>query len=134
MDDLQQLSRAEAGRLALREESVRPEELIRQVAGRLAPVFDAKGITVEIEVRKGRLEVLADPDRLAQVLTNLFSNALRHTPAGDRVTAEAEPHKGQVLFRISDSGEGIAPSTCRTSSSGSTGPTGPARGEKGGQD
>jgi two-component system sensor histidine kinase BaeS len=108
VDDLQQLSRVEAGRLALWEGSVGPEEAIRQVAARLAPLFDAKGITLKIEIRKGLLPVLADPDRLAQVLTNLLSNALRHTLAGGRVTAEAEPRKGRVLFRISDTGEGIA--------------------------
>lgn len=108
VDDLQQLSRAEAGRLTLREERVRPQEAIRQVAGRLAPLFDAKGITLKIEIREGLSPVLADRDRLAQVLTNLLSNALRHTPAGGVVTAEAGPRKGRVLFRISDTGEGIA--------------------------
>jgi len=108
VDDLQQLARAETGRLALREESVSPQDAIRQVAAGLTPLFDARGITLKIESRKGMLPVLADPDRLAQVLTNLLSNALRHTPAGGRVTAEAEPRKDHVLFRISDTGEGIA--------------------------
>lgn len=108
VDDLQHLSRAEAGRLALREERVMPHEAIRKVVGRLAPLFDAKGVTLKIEVRKRPPQVLADPDRLAQVLTNLLSNALRHTPPGGSVTAEAEPRKDRALFRISDSGEGIA--------------------------
>ena len=109
VDDLQQLSRAETGRLALREERVRPEEAIRQVGGRLFPIFDARGVTLKIDVQTGPPPVLADPDRLAQVLTNLLSNALRHTPPGGSVTAEAEPRRGQVLFRIADTGEGIAP-------------------------
>jgi signal transduction histidine kinase len=108
VDDLQQLARAEAGRLALREESVSPQDAIRQVAAGLTPLFEAREITLKIEIRKGMLPVLTDPDRLAQVLTNLLSNALRHTPAGGRVTAEAEPRKDHVLFRISDTGEGIA--------------------------
>ncbi|HET7271450.1 MAG TPA: ATP-binding protein [Rubrobacter sp.] len=108
VDDLQHLSRAEAGRLALREERIMSHEAIRQVAGRLAPLFDAKGVTLKTEVRKRPPPVLADPDRLAQVLTNLLSNALRHTPPGGSVTAEAEPRKERVLFRISDTGEGIA--------------------------
>jgi len=109
VDDLQQLSRAETGRLALREESVSPQDTIQQAAGSLAPLFDAKGLILETEVPEGLPPVLADPDRLTQVLTNLLSNALRHTPAGGRVTAEADPRKGRVLFRVSDTGEGIAP-------------------------
>jgi signal transduction histidine kinase len=109
VDDLQQLSRAETGRVALREESVSPQDTIQQAAGSLAPLFDAKGLILETEVPEGLPPVLADPDRLTQVLTNLLSNALRHTPAGGRVTAEADPRKGRVLFRVSDTGEGIAP-------------------------
>jgi signal transduction histidine kinase len=108
VDDLQELSRAETGRLTLRKERVSPEEAIRQVAGRLLPLFDARGITLKIDVQTGLLPVLADPDRLAQVLTNLLSNALRYTPPGGSVTAEAGPRKGQGLFSISDTGEGIA--------------------------
>jgi two-component system sensor histidine kinase BaeS len=108
VDDLQELSRAETGRLTLRKERVSPEEAIRQVAGRLLPLFDARGIALKIDVQTGLLPVLADPDRLAQVLTNLLSNALRHTPPGGSVTAEAGPRKGQGLFSISDTGEGIA--------------------------
>jgi two-component system sensor histidine kinase BaeS len=109
VDDLQQLSRAETGRVALREESVSPQDTIQQAAGSLAPLFDAKGLILETEVPEGLPPVLADPDRLTQVLTSLLSNALRHTPAGGRVTAEADPRKGRVLFRVSDTGEGIAP-------------------------
>lgn len=108
VDDLQELSRAETGRLALRKERVSPEEAIRQVAGRLLPLFDARGITLSVDAQTGLPPVLADPDRLAQVLTNLLSNALRHTPPGGSVTVETEARKERVLFRISDTGEGIA--------------------------
>jgi histidine kinase len=52
--------------------------------------------------------VLADADRTAQVLTNLLGNALRHTPAGGRVGVEVETRDDNVLFRVSDTGAGIA--------------------------
>ncbi|WP_211331421.1 sensor histidine kinase [Flaviflexus salsibiostraticola] len=51
--------------------------------------------------------VLADPDRLAQVLTNLLDNALRHTPAGGEVTLTADQEGPDIVLRVTDNGAGI---------------------------
>ncbi|MDX5319112.1 MAG: ATP-binding protein, partial [Actinomycetes bacterium] len=53
--------------------------------------------------------VEADGDRLGQVLTNLLENALRHTPAGGRVTVTAGVVGDAVRLEVADTGEGIAP-------------------------
>src|SRR5262249_4192078 len=53
-------------------------------------------------------EVLADPERVALVLSNLVSNAVRHTPAGGQITLRARPTNGWVRFEVSDTGAGIA--------------------------
>jgi two-component system sensor histidine kinase BaeS len=53
--------------------------------------------------------VLADGDRVVQVLTNLLDNALRHTPAGGWVAVEAEAGGDEATFKVTDTGEGIAP-------------------------
>jgi two-component system, OmpR family, sensor histidine kinase BaeS len=53
--------------------------------------------------------VVADADRAVQVLTNLLGNALRHTPGEGRVGVEVDTRDDDVLFRVSDTGVGIAP-------------------------
>ena len=111
VEDLQELSRAEAGRLTLKPEPVESAEAIRLTAERLEPLYDEKGVSLEVAAPEDLPPVLADAHRVAQILTNLFSNALRHTPSGGQVTVEAEAGKrGRYLtFRVSDTGEGITP-------------------------
>lgn len=111
VEDLQQLSRAEAGRLTLEPEPVNPAEAIRLTAERLEPLYDEKGVSLEIAVPGDLPPVLADPHRVAQILTNLLSNALRHTPTEGRVTVETETGgRGRyVTLRVADTGEGITP-------------------------
>lgn len=53
--------------------------------------------------------VRVDPARIAQVLGNLLSNALRHTPEGGRVTVRVVPDDAAVEIQVSDTGDGIAP-------------------------
>jgi signal transduction histidine kinase len=51
----------------------------------------------------------ADPDRLAQVLRNLLTNALRHTLAGGQIVVVASPSQDGVRVSVTDSGHGVAP-------------------------
>ena len=71
-------------------------------------------------VAPGAETVAGDPDRLEQAMQNLAANALRHTPDGGSVTLSAERVDSSLRLRVSDTGPGIAPSTCRRSSTGST--------------
>ncbi|QIN83975.1 HAMP domain-containing protein [Rubrobacter tropicus] len=105
--DLRQLSRAEAGQLALDIAPVSPGEVADRASGRMRPLFDEKG--VELGTRKigEPPPVLADADRVIQVLTNLLDNALRHTPPGGRVTVEVGTGAGVIEFGVADTGEGI---------------------------
>ncbi len=107
--DLRQLSRAEAGQLPMDVTSISPGDVVNRAAGRMRPLFDEKGV----ELATGKVgdppPVLADADRVIQVLTNLLDNALRHTPPGGRVTIEVGAEAGGVAFAVADNGEGIAP-------------------------
>lgn len=85
VDDLRQLSRAEAGQLKLDVAAVSPEELVRTATERMLPLFQEKGVELSSKVPEGLPPVLADGDRAVQVLTNPLGNALRHTPTGGRV-------------------------------------------------
>jgi signal transduction histidine kinase len=109
VDDLRQLSSAEAGRLALDIAPVPPEEPVRLATEGMRPLFAEKGVRLRAEIPAALPEVLADADRVVQVLTNLLSNALRHTPAGGLVVVDVGAHAKGVLFRVNDTGAGIPP-------------------------
>jgi signal transduction histidine kinase len=107
VDDLRELSRAEAGQLAVAPRSVDPGGLARAAAERLAGDFAAKGLELRVDVAPALPAVRADPDRVSQVLTNLLTNALRYTPSPGRVELAVVPAAGAIRFRVADTGIGI---------------------------
>jgi histidine kinase len=107
VDDMRQLSRAEAGRLDLDVSAVSAREIFRIAAERMLPLFEEKGVELKIAAAGEDAPILADRDRVVQILTNLLDNALRHTPAGGKVVVEAERRAKDVLFRVEDTGEGV---------------------------
>jgi signal transduction histidine kinase len=109
VQDLQELSRAEARQLPLKFQPVAPRALIEQAVSVIAPQFAEKGVALSHEVALDLPTVRADPDRIQQVLINLLGNALRHTPPGGTVSLRAEPAARVVTFHIADTGSGIAP-------------------------
>jgi signal transduction histidine kinase len=109
VNDLRRLSRAEAGRLDLSLAPMAPTEATRPAVRGMLPLFDEKGVQLQNAVPEDLPSVLADVDRVVQVLSNLLSNALEHTPTGGRVLVEAETGDEEVTFRVTDTGTGIAP-------------------------
>jgi signal transduction histidine kinase len=108
LGDLQLLSNAEAGALPLHRERLEPTELVdAAVAAYRAQADEAE---VALETRREEDIPLLDVDRvrIGEVLSNLIANAIRHTPAGGRVTV-AVAHAGSegVSFEVADTGEGI---------------------------
>lgn len=105
VDDLHTLSAAEAAALQL---SLQPSDLAEiadAAAGSLAGRFEAAGIA--LERRLTPVTVLADAQRMHQVVTNLLGNALKFTPSGGRVMLEAGPADGQARVSVADTGAGI---------------------------
>lgn len=109
VDDLQELSRAEAHQVVLAPQPVAPGAIIRGAIDRLAAQFAESGLTLQHEEPAHLPTIWADPDRAIQVLTNLLTNALRYTPAPGRVTVTAEHDARAVTFRVTDSGIGFPP-------------------------
>ncbi len=81
---------------------------IRSAIELVAPSIERSGLRLDTDI-PATLPARADPDRLAQVLANLLSNAVRYTPAGGSVTARAERQPADVLISITNSGDGIPP-------------------------
>ncbi len=107
VDDLQELSRAEAGQVPVHPRPVEVRGLTEAAATRLRPQFDDKDVALTVDVPRGLPPVLADPDRIGQVLTNLLGNALQYTPAGGRVEIRARREDGSVAIAVVDTGIGI---------------------------
>ncbi|WP_257042269.1 sensor histidine kinase [Streptomyces sp. TLI_55] len=107
IDDLRDLSAADAGALRLHPEDVDAAAVLGQVAR--AHQAGAGSAGVELRVRAGKGLVLsADPMRLRQAVGNLVSNAVRHTPAGGTVTLSADQEGDDVVIRVEDTGAGIS--------------------------
>jgi histidine kinase len=107
-EELVLLSRAEAGQLRIAPQPTNLPVLVEHSAAQFQPQFAAQEIQLELRMPPELPEVLADPNRLEQILINLLSNALRYTPAGGHVTITAEPHDFFVQLAVQDSGIGIA--------------------------
>ncbi len=108
VDDLQELSRVEAGAVRLELRPVNLVDVFSSVAKRLKPQYDSKNVQLETSIADGLPLLRADLDRLIQVLTNLVGNALQYTPSGGRVTLSAVRRGGEVLVTVSDTGIGIS--------------------------
>ncbi|MFD3649832.1 sensor histidine kinase [Streptomyces cyaneofuscatus] len=116
IDDLQDLAAADAGVLRLHPQPVRVGELLSQVAAAHQARAETAGVTLTVEAGAGAVAILsADPVRLRQAVGNLVSNAVRHTPAGGRVTLRAYGEEGgrlsdgsgDVVIEVADTGTGI---------------------------
>ena len=102
--DLSALSRAEEGRLELVLRPVRLDGVAQDVVNRLLPQAEDAG--VELVVKSEPTVVVADPDRLAQVVTNLVGNALQATGAGGGVTVTCTASR-EALLAVTDTGVGL---------------------------
>ena len=105
--DLRTLSLADAGRLSLERRPVDLAELVRECRAAFAGSAGAKGVTLGLELPSAA-PVRADPDRLLQVIGNLLSNALRHTPEGGVVTLRVRCAGEAAHLNVTDSGPGLS--------------------------
>jgi len=108
VEDLQELSLAEAGRLRLDRAAVEPNEVLGAAAAAFRAQAESRRIALHVEA-SGAPPVWGDRARLAQILRNLISNAVTHTPEGGSVTLDAEATGDMVRFDVRDTGAGIAP-------------------------
>ncbi len=109
VDDLQELSRAEARQIPIRAARVPPAAIINVACDRVAAEYAEKGLELRIAALTGLPDVMADQDRAAQALTNLLTNALRYTPAPGSVDVSVAREGDMLAFRVRDTGVGIAP-------------------------
>src|SRR6266545_4379137 len=107
LDDLQTLSTAEAGVLRLHRERVDPASLAEDAVAAFRARAGTAGVALDWRVAPGVPELDVDPVRIGEVLANLLSNAVRHTPRGGSVVVAVEPAAAGVSLTVSDTGTGI---------------------------
>ncbi len=109
IDDLRLLSLADAGALSLNRRAVDPRALLERAALAHMVQAERQGLTIRVDASDSLPAVLVDTDRMAQVLNNLVSNALRHTKEGEIVLSAHEADHGRIIIEVRDTGSGIAP-------------------------
>jgi signal transduction histidine kinase len=106
--DLQELSLAEAGQLYLVRIPVALEEIIVKAVYALQLQAESRQIAIHVDIPPGLPKIEADPERVGQILRNLLSNAITHTPIGGEISVNVWATGDEVCVRVQDSGEGIA--------------------------
>jgi two-component system OmpR family sensor kinase len=113
INDLRELAQAEAGQLGLNIQPTAPLPLIESAVDLFAELAREKEVNLKITLPDNLPSVLADPDRVRQVLHNLLTNALRHTPDEGEIGILTEPLAddpvSSVQVSVTDTGPGIPP-------------------------
>jgi len=107
IDDLHTLALAESGQLVLTREAVQFGELVDEVVPRHAATAALHDVALHTTIQPGLPKVWVDPVRIRQVLDNLLTNAIRHSPTGAEVTVAATTREGIVECEVTDSGPGF---------------------------
>ncbi len=107
VDELQELSIAEAGELRMNLQAVDISQLIKQTTAALQAQVTAKGLSLAVDLPDELPLVNIDPLRISQILRNLLENALIHTAEGGAITITSGQQDGWVEISVSDTGEGI---------------------------
>ena len=109
VDDLLDVSRIITGKLSLDRRTVDATSLIRAAVSSLEPLATAAGVHVIAIGCDDPVQMVADPERLRQVLTNLISNAIKFSKPEGLVTVELSCDETMITIVVSDTGRGISP-------------------------
>jgi len=108
IDELLDIARGEMGMLRLNRLQLDPLEMLRSVAGEMAPVASNRGQSLVLELPSSLPPVWADERRLREVVLNLLDNAFKWTPDGGRITLRAREDNDNLVVEVEDAGPGIA--------------------------
>lgn len=109
INDLLDLSRLDEDRLKPVLRVVEPGSVARRAAGRVVPAAEKRNVKIDVAVQDGLPNVETDASRVEQILVNLLTNAIRHTPVGSTVWMRVARDEHQVLFGVQDEGPGVPP-------------------------
>ncbi|MCU1385097.1 MAG: hypothetical protein JWL71_3794 [Acidobacteria bacterium] len=109
VDDLLDVSRIERGKVELKRERVEIADIVAKAIETASPLLEQRRHTLEVVVPRSGLAIDGDQVRLAQVVSNLLTNAAKYTEPEGRVTIAAAADGGEIVLRVRDTGVGIVP-------------------------
>lgn len=107
VDELLDLSHIEAGHLDIKKNDASIESIVEKVSKKVLPICNNKKIELAIEIQDEIPLIVADEDRIEQVLINLVDNAVRYSPQKSKVVIKVRPSGEGVIVSVKDSGPGI---------------------------
>ncbi|MEE8413812.1 MAG: ATP-binding protein, partial [Dehalococcoidales bacterium] len=108
IDELLDLARGEVGQLTLNLGPVDPLKLLIEVAGEIQSVALLKGQSLAQELPAALPSIMADEERLKQIVLNLLNNAIKFTPQGGQITLRAREDDSDLIIEVEDTGRGIS--------------------------
>ncbi|MDC3953952.1 HAMP domain-containing histidine kinase [Polyangium jinanense] len=108
VDDLLDVSRITRGMVELSREPIELSEVVGRAVEMVSPLLEQRAHRLTLTVPREGLAVHGDPRRLAQVVSNLLTNAAKYTEPGGRIVVTASREDADVVLRVKDSGIGIA--------------------------
>jgi signal transduction histidine kinase len=112
INEILDVSKAEAGKLHLDLADVSPKTLAESSRQKIASLARNAGVQLRLDIPPAIPCLRGDAEKLQRVLVNLISNAVQHTPAGGEVIVRARADQARVTFEVADTGSGIAPDAC----------------------
>ncbi|MDQ6770158.1 MAG: ATP-binding protein [Gemmatimonadota bacterium] len=106
--DLLDVNRLDAGKLVISPVSIDPSALLTDSLQTLRPLVDEKQISLDLQIGARLPNVMADPERIQQTLSNLLGNAIKFSPAGSKIVVAARRDGDGVVFSVVDNGKGIS--------------------------
>jgi signal transduction histidine kinase len=105
--DLLDVNSLDAGKLRIAKEPIEPSVLLKEALRTLQPLVSEKEIALDVQIEAGLPRVLADTERIHQVLSNLVGNAIKFTPKGGKIVIAARSDDHTVTVSVADTGSGI---------------------------
>jgi len=109
VQELLELSRIESGQVPLKLQAISPLDLLSQPLERMRLQVERAGLSLTVSCPDNLPPVMADEERMGQVLVNLLHNAVKFTEPGGSITVSARQEGNQIIFAVVDTGVGIAP-------------------------
>ncbi|MDZ4260086.1 MAG: HAMP domain-containing sensor histidine kinase, partial [Candidatus Sungbacteria bacterium] len=107
VNDLLEVARSEAGRIAIEVKSVDMAESVSMAVEEIRPLASEKSITLQYDIPRDLPPVMADSSRIKEVIINLVSNAIKYSPQGASVTVSHEVKDKELITHVKDTGYGI---------------------------
>jgi signal transduction histidine kinase len=110
VDDLLDISRIEQGKITVRKELIDLAAVVDQALESCQPLIQSRQHELIVSVPDAPISLMGDSERLAQLISNLLTNAAKYTPAGGTIWLTVTREDGEALIRVKDTGEGMAES------------------------